>query len=77
MNKPGIKMTIAVRFNERVQADLFFLFEKTWLMMIDECIRYRIACLLATKQGKDILRAMLGHWIRYFGPMDNLAKKAA
>eukprot|EP00959_Pyramimonas_sp_CCMP1952_P263366 5507420-Pyramimonas_sp.AAC.1 len=56
MNKPSIKMTIAVRFNERAQADL-----------------YRIACWVATKQGKDILRATLSHWIRYFGPMDNLA----
>ncbi|CAK0906838.1 unnamed protein product, partial [Prorocentrum cordatum] len=72
MNKPSIKMTIAVRFNERARADLFFVFEKTWLIMIDECIRHRIACLVATKQGKYILRAMLSHWIRYFGPMDNL-----
>ena len=72
MNKPAIKAIVSLHFNERVQIDLFFMFEKIWLIMIDECIRYRIACQLASKQGQDILRAIIQHWIRYFGPMENL-----
>eukprot|EP00959_Pyramimonas_sp_CCMP1952_P342082 7166442-Pyramimonas_sp.AAC.1 len=62
MNKPQLKVMISLKFNERVQLDLFFLFDKTWMMLIDECIRYRIAALLPTKSGQDILRALIRHW---------------
>eukprot|EP00959_Pyramimonas_sp_CCMP1952_P285682 5973276-Pyramimonas_sp.AAC.1 len=73
MHKPSLKTVLAVQFNERGQADPFFFFEKVWLLMIDECIRHRIAAPISSKTGPDILRAMLSQWVRYFGPMDMLA----
>ena len=72
-NKLAIKTNLALHFNETVQAHLFLLFEDVWWMMIDERARYRIACLVASKQGLDVLRATTELWMPYTGPLHTLA----
>ncbi len=40
MHKPQVKAHYAIQFNEIVQHDLIFLFDETFMLLIDECIRY-------------------------------------
>eukprot|EP00959_Pyramimonas_sp_CCMP1952_P117467 2455538-Pyramimonas_sp.AAC.1 len=56
MNRPLVKGTLATYFNQRVQSDLFFLFEKVWLLCIDECVRFRLAGRLNSKTPADVLK---------------------
>ena len=37
------------------------------MLMIDEAIRYKVAALLAKKDGHSIMRCLLLNWMRYFG----------
>jgi hypothetical protein len=73
MSHPLIKVKLATRFNHRVQMDLFFICDETFICLIDECIRYAIATWLPSKEPESILKAILFSWIQYFGPMDIIA----
>eukprot|EP00959_Pyramimonas_sp_CCMP1952_P057598 1202364-Pyramimonas_sp.AAC.1 len=48
--------------------DLFFIFGKTFLLMVDEAIRWKLAEVLPKKDAFHIAQAMLRAWFRYFGP---------
>ena len=67
-----LKALVAVCFNQRVQSDLFYLFDKLWCFIIDECTRYRLATQLESKSQKHLHQCYLQTWIRYFGPMKTL-----
>ena len=41
IHKSVIKSSLATQFNEVVETDLFFLWDKTFILMIDECIRWK------------------------------------
>ena len=73
MTNPLIKVKLATRFNHRVQADLFFIFNLTFICLIDECIRFAVSSWLPSKEPESILQAVLFSWIQYFGPMEILA----
>ena len=47
--------------------DLFYIFGMQFMLMIDEAVRYKVAALLANKDGKSIMKCLLLNWIRYFG----------
>ena len=49
--------------------DLFFIFDLTFLIMVDECIRWCITAPLVDKTAATLLRAVFDSWIQYFGPM--------
>ena len=70
-----MKAKFAERFNQRVQTDLFFLWDppRTYIMLIDECIRYCVTAYLETKTAEEWMRVVLRVWIRYFGPMRCIA----
>ena len=73
MTNPLIKIKLATRFNHRVQADLFFIFNLTFLCLLDECIRFAVSSHLPSKEPESILQVILFSWIQYFGPMEILA----
>ena len=68
----NVKTTITIRFHERVQADLFFMWDKAWLLMIDEHLRYKLTDHLESKAPEHLLKCMNRTWFRYFGPMEYL-----
>ena len=68
MTMPAIKAAISEHFNHRVQTDLF-IFDKTFIILIDECIRYCIVEPLLRKTSEEWMKLVLHCWIRYFGPM--------
>ena len=72
MHKPQIKAHYATYFNEIVQHDLFFLFDQTFMLLIDECIRYKMGDHITDKRGPTIVRALYKLWFRIFGPPLNL-----
>ena len=72
MTKPLVKIALATRFNQRVQADLFFIFNNTYILMVDECLRYAISASLPSKTAESMLKAIFYSWIMYFGPMEIL-----
>ena len=41
MHKLTLKTRLASTFNEYVLQDLFFLFNETFILMVDECIRWK------------------------------------
>ena len=71
-HRPKAGAELAGWFNDFVVVDLFYLWDKIWLMAIDEATRYKIAAFLKDKYGRTIMRALLRDWIRYFGPMKHL-----
>ena len=75
LTRPVMKAKFAEHFNQRVQTDLFFLWDppRTYIMLIDECIRYCVTAYLETKTAEEWMRVVLRVWIRYFGPMRCIA----
>ena len=69
LTRPQVGITIAIRFNHRVQMDLFFMWDKTWILIIDELSRYKVTDMLKDKTPKELLTCLMRSWIRYFGPM--------
>eukprot|EP00959_Pyramimonas_sp_CCMP1952_P258465 5402494-Pyramimonas_sp.AAC.1 len=39
LTRPQVKAMLAEHFNCRVQTDPFFIFDKTFIVLVDECIR--------------------------------------
>ena len=66
--RPRVGAELAGWFNDRLFIDLFFLWDMTFLLAICAATRYKIAIQLNSKSGPEILRALLHHWIKYFGP---------
>jgi hypothetical protein len=73
MTTPRIKVTVSPHFNHRVQTDLFFIFDKTFIILVHECLRYCIIEHLPRKTAMVWMQTVFQHWIRYFGPMYILA----
>ena len=68
-SKPKSKATLAAQFNDEVEMDIYFLWGKAFVLLIDVATRYKVAFETPTRSLDDLLRGMLAHWIRYFGPM--------
>lgn len=67
--RPQYKGTnLSMSFNEVIQADLYSYDGKTYLLVIDEATRYKVATLCEGRELKHILGALMRCWIRYFGP---------
>jgi hypothetical protein len=61
-------------FNEVIQADLYSYDGKTYLLVIDEATRYKVATLCEGRELKHILGALMRCWIRYFPKAPRLKK---
>ena len=44
--------------------DLFFLWGLTIILMIDEAVRFKVACHLKSKDAKSLMKTMLYGWFR-------------
>lgn len=73
LSKPVVTLRLAEHFNWRVQTDLFFIIEKIYVVLFDDCIRYALAGRLQDKTPMEWLRVAFDIWIRYFGSMVILA----
>ena len=69
ITKPLVKSSVSRHFNTRVHMDLFFVLDGTFLMMIDEAIRWACSMNLASKSAAHIAEAVFLGWVTYFGPM--------
>ncbi|CAK0846103.1 unnamed protein product [Prorocentrum cordatum] len=70
LHRPAFRAHITTKFNERVQGDLFFLWDMIWLILVDEHIRYKVIGVMKDKTAPEYLRCMGECWIRFFGPME-------
>ncbi|CAK0800448.1 unnamed protein product, partial [Prorocentrum cordatum] len=66
--KPQVGITMAVRFNQRIQMDLCFQWDECFILVIDEFSKYKVADFLKDRTVEEILSTVLRCWIRYFGP---------
>ncbi|CAK0855905.1 unnamed protein product [Prorocentrum cordatum] len=66
-SKPKYRAELAGWFGDFMACDLFFIFGKTFLLMVGEAIGWNIAQVLP-KDAFHIAQAMLRTWFRYFGP---------
>ena len=73
LTKPLIRIRMAEHFNYRVQTDLFFLWNLTFVILVDECIRYCICEELPDRTASAWIKDAFHSWIKYFGPMYILA----
>ena len=73
--RPQYKGTnLSMSFNEVIQADLYSYDGKTYLLVIDEATRYKVATLCEGRELKHILGALMRCWIRYFPKAPRLKK---
>ena len=63
INRPKTKSYLATAFNETVQHDLFFINNETFMLLIDEAIRWKTGDHIAEKKPGPLLRTILQHWI--------------
>ena len=49
--RPQVRATLATHFNHTVQTDLFFLWDRTYIVLICECIRYAVTAFLPDKSA--------------------------
>jgi len=67
-HRPKTKSRLATSFNQVVQADLFFLWGRVFIILVDECTRYKFAEELDDKSFEAISECLMKGWFRYFGP---------
>jgi hypothetical protein len=71
--RPGNRQMASVRlsmnFNEVVQVDLLFVGDWIILHMIDEAIRWSMACSLIGREAQEVCEKITVWWLRIFGPM--------
>ena len=72
IHRPMLKGSLAAHFNEYVQEDLFFMFDTTFILFIDECIRWKAGMQLASKVSSELIRALMECWVRIWGAMENI-----
>ena len=65
--KPVVGMPLASAFNELVAMDLKEIKGRKVLHMIDHATRYSVASPLKSKEGKEIVSAVMKLWVAYFG----------
>ncbi|CAK0791575.1 unnamed protein product, partial [Prorocentrum cordatum] len=58
LHRPAFRAHITTKFNERVQGDLFFLWDMIWLILVDEHIRYKVIGVMKDKTAPEYLRAL-------------------
>jgi hypothetical protein len=63
---------MATQFDQFVQQDFVFLFYFSFILMIDECIKWKTGGHLQSKLTKDLIHALLILWIRVWGPMEHV-----
>ena len=63
------KIKIVMDFNAEVEFDLMFWSTHTVLHLVDCCIRWSAALIIASRTPQDILNGITHIWIRFFGPM--------
>ena len=67
-HKPTLRIEMSGFFNDIVLGDLFFLWDKIWLLLLDDATRFKQVGMLENKEGRTILRCMLKIWMKIFGP---------
>ena len=65
--RPRYGAELAGNFGDVLVVDLFFLWGLTFILMIDEAVRFKVACHLKSKDAKSLMKTMLYGWFRYFG----------
>ena len=63
------KVSLAAHFGDEVEMDIFYLWSKPFVLLIDVATRYKVAYHTKSRETEELLRGLLHHWIRYFGPM--------
>ena len=67
-----MKAQLSQNFNELVMEDLFFLWDQCFMLLIDECIRWKTGDHVDNKRVQTLLKAIIYLWIRVWGPMQTL-----
>ena len=67
-HRPKVKSRLATHFSHVVQAELFFLWGRVFIIIVDECTRYKFAEELKDRSYESILECLQKGWFRYFGP---------
>ncbi|CAJ1334047.1 unnamed protein product, partial [Effrenium voratum] len=67
--RPKTKVSLAAHFNDETEMDIFYLWEKKFVLMVDVATRYKIAFETPSREAGDLRKGILQHWIRHFGPM--------
>ncbi len=69
---PRLKIGLSSFFNQNVVTDLFFLRNRNYIILVDDCTRYKVCTGIEFKTAECWLEAVFLTWIRYFGPMRKL-----
>ena len=63
---------MATVFNVMTQHDSFFLWDETFMILIDEATKWKTGDHLINKTGPVLVKALNYLWIRIWGAMQNL-----
>ena len=67
--RPQHGMTTSPHFKFRVQTDLWFIWDMTFVIFVDECISYGLTTKLERKTADEWMKTAFHLWIKYFGPI--------
>eukprot|EP00959_Pyramimonas_sp_CCMP1952_P154402 3230224-Pyramimonas_sp.AAC.1 len=66
------KLKVLSDFNIEVEVDLLFWSTRAVLHLVDACIRWSAAIIIASRVAQDILNGIAHVWLRLYGPMKRL-----
>ena len=66
--RPMTKISLATHFNERLQMDFYFLWDDLFILIVDECARYKTSGRLPNREFETLMKFFLYCWFRWFGP---------
>ena len=67
-SRPRVRGRHVDVFNQELQADIFFLGEETFFIMVDVATRYKSVVKIPGKDLKSLQHALMHYWMRWFGP---------
>ena len=67
--RPKSKISLAAHFGDEVEMDIFYLWPKPFVLLIDVATRYKIAYETPSRETGELLKGLLHRWTSIFGPM--------
>ena len=71
-DRPKVGVSLASRFNQRLQMDYFEALDSIFLVIIDECFRYVQARQVKDYTAGEAATVLLQTWLRYFGNPESI-----
>ena len=63
-----MRIELTGHFNFQLEIEIFFLWDQTWLLIMDCATRFKMCALIKDRSAEAIMKGLHRRWITIFGP---------